>query len=144
VSELYASMLMIGVTLSVGSIVVFSAVSQFGLAANAESLGASLQNSASGVEVTLVYAAVTSSSACQNYQGSDEGTSLAVSLYNFGASDFRPTELVVNDSVFVGDYATLQPGSMSVYTVTLGSCAHSSGQTILALDALGDEVQFGS
>jgi len=144
VSELYASLLMIGVTLSVGSVVIFSVMNQFGLVANADAAEAYLQNSAPGTRVALVYLAVASSKACPTYQGSYEGTSLAVSLYNFGTSDFHPAELVVNATVFAGNFETLTPGSMSVYTIDVGSCTHSSGQSVIALDALGDEILVGS
>jgi len=144
VSELYASMLMIGVTLSVGSIVVASAINQFGLTVNSDSTGASLQSSSSGIQVALVYVAVTPSRACPTYQGTVEGSMIAVSLFNFGTGDFSPADLVVNSSVFDGAYGTVASGSMAVYNLTLGSCAHSSGQSISVLDNLGDEVQVGS
>ena len=39
---------------------------------------------------------------------------------------------------------TLNAGALMAYTLTLGSCAHLSGQTILAVDSLGDEVQVGT
>jgi flagellin-like protein len=144
VSELYASLLMVGVTLSLGGAVVVAASSQFGLAANSASLGASLQQSSAGVQVSLVYAAVFPSGSCPTYQGVKEGTSLTVALYNYGAADFAPAELVVNSTAYQGGYGTLALGSLGAYTITLGACAHSSGQTVLAVDSLGDEVQFGT
>jgi hypothetical protein len=137
-------MLMIGVTLSVGGIVTSSAINQFGLSVNADSTGASIQNSSFGIQVALVYAAVTPSTSCPIYQGSAEGTTMAVALYNFGTSDFSVAGLFVNASVSAGTFGTLTPGGMSVYNLTLGSCSHSSGQTFVALDYLGDVVQVGS
>jgi hypothetical protein len=128
----------------VGTAVVLSATNQFGLVANAASVGASLQRSSSDVQVGLVYAEVTSSQRCPSYQGTDEGTTLGVSLYNFGTSSFRPSLFAVNGTAYAGSFSPLIPQSMGVYAIGLDSCAHSSGQTIEAVDASGDELQFGS
>ena len=144
VSELYAAMLMIGVTIMVGTVVVLSASNQFGLVANAASVGASLQSSSSGVQVGLVYAEVVSSRSCPSYQGTIEGTTLSVSLYNFGSTSFIPSLVAVNGTAYAGGFSPLVPQNIGVYTIGLGSCAHSGGQTIVAVDALGDELQFGS
>jgi len=135
---------MIGVTLSVGGAVVSSAMNQFGTVAYNGSVGASLQRSSLGVQVGLVYAAVASSGGCPAYQGNNEGTGLSVALYNFGSTTFRPALFVVNSTVFAGTYAALNPHGMSVYAIGLGSCAHTGGQTIVAVDNQGDELQFGS
>lgn len=135
---------MIGVTLSIGSVVVFAATNLFGLAGNSASLGASLQQSSAGVQLGLVYAAVPASGSCGAYQGFSEGTSLQVSLYNYGTVSFTPAEFVVNSTAYLGSYGAIGPGAMSLYSVSLGSCAHSSGQTILAYDSRGDEVQVGT
>ncbi len=144
VSELYAAMLMIGVTLLVGAVVVLSATNQFGLVANAESVGASIQRSASGVQVALVYAEVASSKSCPSYQGINEGTTLSISLYNFGSTQFNPSIIAVNATAYSGSFPTIGPQGIGYYSVGLGSCAHSGGQTIVAIDPTGDELQFGS
>ena len=135
---------MIGVTLSVGSAVVSSAMSQFGAIAFDDSVGASLQRSSLGTQVGLVYAVVASSGGCPAYQGNNEGTGLSVALYNFGSSSFRPALFVVNSTAFAGTYAALGPRAMSVYAIGLGFCAHSGGQTVIAVDNQGDELLFGS
>lgn len=141
VSELYASMLMIGVTLSIGGFVAMAATSGFGLAAGSASLGTSLQQSSSELRVGLVYSAVVPSGSCPVYQGFTEGTSLTLSFYDYGTVGFAPVEFVLNSTAYAGSYATLTPGTMSQYTIALSSCAHSSGQTVLAVDSQGDEMQ---
>ncbi len=143
-SELYASMLMIGVTLSLGSAVVLAATNTFGLTANSASLGTSLQLSSAGVQLGLVYAAVPASGSCPTYQGFGEGNTLQISLYNYGTVGFTPAEFVVNSTAYAGTFGTIGPGTMGLYSIILGSCAHSSGQTILAYDSRGDEVQVGT
>ena len=144
VSELYASMLMVGVTLSLGSVVLAAALGAFNQSAGAESMGTSLQESASGVQVSLVYAAVAPSGSCPAYGGAREGTSLSLALFDYGTVGFAPTELTVNSTVYQGSFPAVSPGAMRLYTITLGTCAHHSGQSIGAVDAEGDEVQFDS
>lgn len=141
VSELYASMLMLGVTLSLGGIVVAAAVGSFGQAEGSASMGAALQDSASGVQLSLVYAAVTPSGSCPGYRGGAEGTVLTVSLFDYGAVGFAPVEFIVNSTIYPGGYPEVPPGAMGQFVVSLGSCAHASGLTIVAADAAGDEVQ---
>jgi hypothetical protein len=137
-------MLMIGVTLSVGGLVAAAALSQNTLAANSATLGGSVQQSSAGLHLGLAYAAVASSSQCPTYEGLREGTSLAVSLYNYGTTSFTPTEVVVNSTAYTGSFATISPGGLGTYTIALSSCSHSTGQAIVVLDSAGDEVQFGS
>ena len=144
VSELYASMLMVGVTLSLGGVVVAAALGTFGQAEGSASMGASLRESASGIQVSLAYATVASSMSCPVYQGVNEGTSLTVSLFDYGTVAFAPTDLIVNSTAYAGSYAPIPPGSMAMYVIGLGSCAHPSGLTIAATDAAGDEVQVAS
>jgi len=144
VSELYASLLMIGVTLSFGSLVTSAAVSQLSSAVGSSSLGASVMGASAGKEIALVYATVGSTAGCQPYRGASEGTSLTVVLYDYGTTPFTPAELVDNSTIYTGSYPTLAAGSLSSYTLALGSCAHSSGQSLLAVDPFGDEVQIGT
>ncbi len=137
-------MLMLGVTLSVGGIVSYAAVGQFGLAADSATVGASLGQTSAGVQLGLVLVSVASSTSCPSYQGYNEGTALSLSLYNYGASDFTPAEIILNSTAYSGAYGTLGAGTLGSYAITLSSCAHPSGQTIVAVDSLGDEVEFGS
>lgn len=144
VSELYASVLMIGVTLSVGSLVTYTAMSQSGLAAGSASLGGALQQSEAGTQLALSYVAVVPSGSCPVYRGFNEGTSLTVALYNYGTGSFTPYEFVVNSTVYQGSYSVLSPGNIATYTVTALGCLHGSGLAILALDVSGGEAQFAS
>ncbi len=143
-SELYASMLMIGVTLSVGSFVAYAAVSQAGAASGSASLGAALAQSSAGTQLSLVYAAVTPSASCPTYAGYHEGTSLSLSLYDYGTASFSPAAIMVNSTVYPGSYATISAGDLATYTIPLATCAHSSGLTIFAVDPSGGEVQVGT
>lgn len=144
VSELYASVLMIGVTLAVGGMVVASALGQFSLAEGSASLGASLVQSSAGVQLGLSYVAVLSSSSCPTHGGYHEGTYLTVAVYNYGSAGFTPAEFVVNSTIYQGNYATSEPGSLSAYSLSLAGCAHASGLTLVVADSSGDEVQFES
>ena len=144
VSELYASMLMVGVTLSVGGLVSVAAMGQFGLAADSASLGATLEQSSAGVQLGLVYTSVLSSSTCPTYGGYTAGTSLTQALYDYGTSDYTPVTIVVNSTAYSGNYATMGAGSLAAYTITLTSCAHPPGQTIVAFDSSGNEVDVES
>ncbi|MDG7007026.1 MAG: hypothetical protein JRN06_02140 [Nitrososphaerota archaeon] len=143
-SELYASVLMIGVTISLGSVLVAAALGSIGQAQGAASLGASVQQSASGRELSLAFAAVAASGSCPAYRGGAEGTTLTLALFDYGASGFAPVEFVVNSTVYPGTYPALSPGTMGRYTVSLGSCAHSTGQTVTVVGSAGDEVQVES
>jgi len=137
-------MLMIGVTLSLGSFVAFAALGQFGLAANSASLGASLDQSSAQTQLGMVYVAVASSSTCPSFGGVHEGVSLTLALYNYGTTSFTPSELLVNATAYQGAYGSTPPGSLGLYTVTLAACAHSSGQSVLAADSAGDVLQVAS
>lgn len=140
-SELYASVLMVGVTLSLGGVVVAAAIGSIGQAQGASSLGASLQESASGRELSLVYATVAWSGSCPTYVGEVEGTSMTLALFDYGAYGFTPVEIVINSTIYAGNYSAISPGNLGQYTISLGSCAHATGQVITAIDAEGDEVQ---
>ena len=144
VSELYAAVLMIGVTLSLGSIVVAAAASQFSLASNSESLEASINQGSADVQIGYVYAAVAPSGTCPDYGGYQEGTELVVALFDYGTAGFTPGGFVVNATNYAGAYPTISPGTLAEYTIPLLTCAHSSGQTVLAYDSAGEEVEFGT
>lgn len=143
-SELYASVLMVGVTISLGSVIVAAALGSVGQTQEASSLAASLQQSASGRELSLAYVAVAPSGACPAHGGTNEGTTITVALFDYGAAGFTPAEFVVNSTVYPGSYQPLLPGTMGQYTISLGACAHPAGQTITAVDAEGGEVQVES
>ena len=141
-SELYAALLMIGVTLSFGSLVVAAATSQFGLASDSAAAGAALGESSAEVQVSLAYATVSPSQGCPAYRGAQEGQNLTLVLYDYGAAAFAPAGFVVNSTLHPGAFAALGPGSLGEFQVPLGACAHPSGQTVVAFDASGDEVQL--
>src|SRR5712692_8543881 len=92
VSELYASMLMIGVTLSVGGMVTSAAISHFDLQSNSAALGESLQQASTDKHLGLVYAvAAPGSGGCTTtYLGATEGNSLTFAIFNFGYVPFTP------------------------------------------------------
>jgi hypothetical protein len=144
VSELYASMLMVGVTLSLGSFVAAAAVSQFGLAGGSASLGASMEQSSSGVALGLVYVAVAPSVSCPVSGGYHEGNSITLALFNYGTTSFTPAEVAVNSTIYPGSYPAVAPGTLGQYAISLGSCAHGWAQTLLVLDSSGDGVELGS
>lgn len=143
-SELYASMLMIGVTLALGGVVVAAALGSAGQADRSASLGASVQQQGDGVQLSLAYAAVLSSGSCPSYQGAGEGDALSVSVFDYGTAGFTPSELVVNSTTFSGGFQPVSPGALQTYTVALGSCAHAAGLTIFLADSRGDEFQFAA
>jgi hypothetical protein len=132
---------MIGVTLSLGSMVVAAATSQFGLASDSASAGAALSEDSVGVQVSLAYSTVSPSSACPSYRGTQEGPTLELALYDYGAVGFAPAGFVVNSTIIDGDFAPITPGSLVVFNVPLGACAHPSGQTVVVFDSAGEEVQ---
>lgn len=144
VSELYAAALMIGVTITLGSLVAAAAGTQFGLASDSLSLGSSVQQTSAEVQLGLVFVAVPPSGSCPLYQGFQEGTTLTVGLFDYGRAGFSPAGFVVNSTVVTGSYGTVGPGALGQFAVALGSCAHHSGQVVLAYDSAGDEVQFGT
>ena len=132
---------MVGVTISLGSVLVAGALGSIGQAQGGSSLGASLELSASGKEISLAYVAVGASGSCPTYRGAGEGTEMTLALFDYGAVGFTPVEFVVNSTILQGSYPALAPGTMGEYVVNVGSCAHSTGQTVIAIDSEGDEVQ---
>lgn len=143
-SELYASLLMVGVTLSLGGVVTAAAVGQFGLTSSSASASGGLEQSSSGRLVSLVYASVApgSGGCAATYDGAVEGDSLTLVLFDYGSSAFAPTALVDNSTVFASAYPVTPAGGMATYTVTLPSCAHASGQYLAVADNAGDEFEF--
>ena len=144
VSELYASVMMVGVTLAVGGLVATSALGQFVLANDAASINATtLENSAS-IQLGLVYFEVASSTSCPIYGGYHEGTMVEVAIYDYGVAPFTPSQIILNGTVYAGNYASLLPGSLGTYAFTTETCLHSAGQTVVVVDSVGGEAQFGS
>jgi hypothetical protein len=137
-------MLMIGVTLSLGGIISIAALGQFGLATDQASLGSSLEQRSAGTQLSLVYASVTPASSCPSYRGEEEGTNLTVAVFDYGTVGSTPVEIMVNSTAHSGAYATVPSGGLAAYSVTLGTCAHGPGQSILLVDSVGDEVQLGT
>jgi FlaG/FlaF family flagellin (archaellin) len=144
ISELYASVLMVGVTLTVGGLVASSALGQFALANDSASISAMSQDTSARIQIGLVYIVAVSSGSCPVYGGYHEGTTVEISLFNYGGATFAPAEMVLNGTVYTGSYAILGPGSLGTYALTATACAHSSGQTLVVADSMGDEVQFES
>jgi hypothetical protein len=139
---------MIGVTLSFGSFVAVAAINQFNLSAYSGSLAESVQQASAGKQISYLYSAVVpSSGSCTSvYQGVTEGKTIVLSLYNYGSAGMNPTEAFVNGTLqYSGTgLGNIAPSSMTTYTLTLTVCAHPTGQTILLVDAYGDEVQLGT
>jgi hypothetical protein len=143
VSELYAAMLMIGITLVFGGFVTGAAISQFGLASYSASVGAAVQEASVGKLVSFVYGVASPSGSCPVHGGVNEGTAYTIALYNYGTANFTPIEVFFNGTLYTGGgYGIVPTASLTTFTLTLSSCAHSSGQTVLLVDAHGDEVQF--
>lgn len=139
---------MVGVTISLGSLVTSLAVGGFGAAASSASFASSLQAQASGREVAFVDSSVGSQSSCPAYQGAQEGQTLVVTLFNYGSAAFTPDEFVVNGSVYYSSsFQSLQAGALGTYSVSLqpaGSCAHPTGQALMVVDPSGDEFQYAT
>jgi hypothetical protein len=134
-------MLMVGVTLAMGSMVAVAALGQFGLSNGSAAQNAALMQSASGVDLGLVFVSVLPSESCPQFMGYNEGATITVSIYNYGTSAFTPSEFMDNSSAFHGTYSTTPPGSLGDYTLNLGKCTHSAGQTLLVLDSTGEGFQ---
>jgi flagellin-like protein len=158
VSELYASILMVGVTLAFGGIVTSLAAGQFDSATTAGALGARAQISSAGKQVSLVYGTVAGGSGgcTATYRGPDggtyqEGKDFTLVLYDYGSVSFTPYEAFDNGTLLsVGGYATVaasaggQAAAPTSNTLSLPTCARPTGQAILLIDASGDEVSIGT
>jgi len=144
ISELYASVLMVGVTLAVGGLVASSALGQFALANESASLSAMAQEASARIQMGLVYFVTVSSESCPMYGGYHEGTTLEIAIYDYGGAPFTPAEMILNSTAYTGTYAPMEAGTLGTYAFTVATCSHSSGQTVIVVDSKGDEVQFES
>ena len=145
VSELYASMLMLGVTLSFGGLVAGLALSQFGTASAAASVGAGQQADMIGTQVSYLVSAVSVPGVCPTYQGAAEGTALTVYIFDYGTQPFAPSLGAVNGTLYTLNQGPIAAGLSGGVTFSLlpsGTCAHQGGQTIILTDSQGDETQF--
>ena len=139
-------MLMVAVTLAFGGAASALAMGQFGLVASSASLSGSLAQRSSGTQVSLIYAYVGQGS-CPAYKGTPEGTTLSMILFAYGSSRFAPVVAFVNGTIYASSYPIVSQGGSATIAIQLlpsGTCAHSSGQTILLVDSDGDEVQFAT
>ena len=158
VSELYSSVLMIGVTLVFGGIVTSAAVGQFNGSTSGGALGVQEQEASAGKQVSIVYGTVVAGSGgcTSTYEGPDggsyaEGKTYLLVLYDYGSVSFTPYEVFDNGTLLaVGGYSTVSaqsggdsPGPVS-NTLALPSCAHPGGQSFVLIDEAGDEVALGT
>ena len=123
------------------------AMAQLGQSSSSVAMSTSNQSDSVQRQLSLINALTSQTGTCPTYRGASEGTSLGFAVFDYGSSSFSPTTLAVNGTLYAGSYATLSPGSLTVYFVALlphGSCAHATGQTLMMLDASGDEFQFVS
>jgi hypothetical protein len=147
VSELYATLLLMGVTLSFGGLVATSALQQISLQSGASSAAASSQAAAAGKDLALAFGTVPApgSGGCrQSYAGFLEGTGYTLALFNYGSRAFAPAEVFDNGTLLAGGpYGAALPGRLTTYSLTLG-CSHPSGQEFLLVDASGAVEQIGT
>lgn len=145
-SELYASLLLMGVTLSFGGVVTAAALSQFDLSTGFGPTMAGSQQASAGKQISFVYSAVLvgSGSCSSTYRGVTEGKTYYIELFNYGSVGFTPTEVVNNSTIYTGAYPPVPSGGTATYSLSLSACAHPSGQTFLFVDSDGDEVQVGT
>jgi hypothetical protein len=148
VSELYAAIMMVGVTLAFGSFVASAAINQFNLSTYSGSLAAQVQEASAGKQISFVYFVIApgSGSCTGTYRGVTEGENATLALFNYGSVGMNPTEIFVNGTLLYSGagFGDIAPANMTTFSLTLDSCAHASGQTILLVDAYGDEVQFAT
>jgi hypothetical protein len=145
-------MLMVGVTLSFGSVITAAAVQQFNASTSGEAFAASAEQASVGKQISLVYGTVVAGSGgcTTTYKGPDggtytEGKSYTLVLYNYGSVPFTPDEVFDNGTLLaVGAYSTVPASGLASNTLTLVSCAHPAGQTILLVDSSGVEISVGT
>jgi hypothetical protein len=116
ISELYASMLMVGVTLSFGGVIAIAAISQFNLSTYSGSLAAAGQQASLSKQISLVYGTVPTpgSGGCTtSYKGFTEGTGYTLALYNFGSVGFTHSEVFDNGTLLGGSYGSMPAGGMT-------------------------------
>ena len=158
VSELYSSILMVGVTLVFGGIVTSAAIGQFNGSTTAGALGVQEQEASAGKQVSMVYGTVVpgSGGCTSTYKGPDgkpyaEGRTYLLALYDYGDTSFSPYEVFDNGTLLaVGGYSTITAAAGGgapapvQNALALPSCAHPGGQTFLLIDSAGDEVALGT
>jgi hypothetical protein len=145
-------MLMVGVTLSFGSIVTAAAIQEFNASAGGAYLVASAEQSAVGKQISLVYGTVSAGSGgcTTTYKGPDggtytEGKAYTLVLYDYGSVPFTPDEVFDNGTLLaVGGYSTIPASGLASNALTLAACAHPAGQTFLLVDSSGVEISFGT
>ncbi|MDG6918612.1 MAG: hypothetical protein JRN62_04150 [Nitrososphaerota archaeon] len=145
ISELFAALMIVAITLSFGSVVTYSAMNYFGLADSAAQQSANTQQQAASKLISLVYAnVVPGSGGCvASYGGVEEGTILDLGFYNYGSAQFNTAVVYLNDTFYSGyGFSPLAPGNFTTWQLTTVSCMHSSGQTLLISDSSGAEVQI--
>ena len=146
ISELYASVLMIGATLALGSYITASAVGQFGLTASSATASTAAEGRSEGTMLSFVFSSVGTPGGCPPYGGSPEGSSMSIAVFNYGTSGFTPNYIAVNGTAYFGAYSPAPPATLTTFTVSLpaGSCAHPSGQEIQMTSASGEVLAFES
>jgi len=144
VSELYASLLMLGVTLSFGTVVAGLALSQFGVSSSSAAAGASQQAHRYGTQVSFLYATVSQPGSCPVYRGAPEGSTVAFEVYDYGSQPYTPAEASVNRTLYFTTLGTVSGGAMGSFTLPLhpGTCTHQTGLAVMLEDSNGDEVEF--
>ncbi len=154
VSELYASLMMVGVTLSFGSVVTVAAVNSFNLTSSSASAAIAVQEASAGQQISLLYGTVNGLvvNGCPTYRGADgltyhSQTTYTLALYDYGSIPFTPNEIFDNSTMIAtwsgSPTNTLAAGGATVFTIAT-PCARPSGQTFLLVDTYGDEVQVGT
>ena len=104
VSELLATMMMIGVTLSVGGFVTVDAINQFSLAQDSASTAALVNRLRRGSSFhwSMMPSRRGSGGCTAAYEGYTEGVTLTVALYNYGTVVFTPLEVFDNATLVSG------------------------------------------
>jgi len=137
---------MLGITISMGSVVTGLLANQFGLTTTTAGAGATSDENSAGIQLSFVFATASSTGGCPAYRGASGGTVLEFAVFDYGSSGFSPTTVVINGTVYYSPaFPPIPPGAMMTYRLTLdpaGTCAHSWGQTVLMIDAGGDAFQF--
>lgn len=135
---------MIAVTVAFGSYISYAAITQFNQAGNAAGNAAANQQQASSELLSFVYTSVVQGSGgCStSYQGVTEGTSLTLAFYNYGTTPFNTGVTYINGTAYSGiGVSQIPAGTYISWTLTMGSCVHSTGQSIVLTDpTTGAEV----
>ncbi|MDG6933109.1 MAG: hypothetical protein JRN68_00250 [Nitrososphaerota archaeon] len=145
ISELFAALMLVAITLSFGSFVTYSAINYYGLSDLAAQQAANSQQQAASKLISIVYAnVVPGSGGCvTSYNGVVEGTILDLGFYNYGSAQFNTAVVYLNDTFYSGyGFSPLAPGNFTTWQLSTLSCIHASGQTLLISDSSGSEVQL--